>query len=98
MGNLMKLRCTLISLLVSALVYRSICNSHLVALAEWLNGLRNAEVNWTSSGLNNNMVYHQVELMHPAPFQEYNSQASDGTAYYAMSAVRAMLPDSCYIL
>ena len=65
-----------------------------MALAEWLNGFRNAEVNWTSSVQNNSMVYHQIQLVHPAPFQEYNSQASDGTAYYAMSMVCTVLRDS----
>ena len=72
--------------------FGSLFNPYLAALAEWLSGSRNAKVNWTSPGQSDNMVYHQVQLEDPAPFQEYSSQASDGIAYYAMSTVREELP------
>lgn len=61
-------------------------------LEEWLDGFHHAEVNWTSSGEHDSMVYHQVQLVNPAPFQEYESQASDGTVYYVMPTVSLCLP------
>ncbi|EMD33465.1 hypothetical protein CERSUDRAFT_98572 [Gelatoporia subvermispora B] len=51
---------------------------------EWLSGNRSAEIQWATV-VGNDIVYHEVSLASPVPFQEINEQANDGVMYHAIS-------------
>ncbi|KZT68278.1 hypothetical protein DAEQUDRAFT_812241 [Daedalea quercina L-15889] len=54
---------------------------------EWLCGLSERatqEMTWSTTE-SSDMVYHQLQLAQPSPFQEADQQASDGTVYHAMA-------------
>ncbi|OCH90332.1 DUF1793-domain-containing protein [Obba rivulosa] len=57
--------------------------------AEWLSGNRSAEVTWETV-VGKDIVYHQVSLVSPTPFQEIGGQANDGTMYHAVSQMPNM--------
>ncbi|CCM05442.1 uncharacterized protein FIBRA_07661 [Fibroporia radiculosa] len=59
--------------------------------AEWLSGNRTAIVNWSTT-LTDQIIYHEIELTSPTPFEELQNQANDGVAYYSMT----MGPDVTY--
>ncbi|EMD33491.1 hypothetical protein CERSUDRAFT_108226 [Gelatoporia subvermispora B] len=51
---------------------------------EWLSGNRSSEIQWTTV-VGNDIVYHEVSLASPVPFQEIDHQANDGVMYHAIS-------------
>ncbi|KAH9910635.1 uncharacterized protein B0H18DRAFT_1110738, partial [Fomitopsis serialis] len=42
------------------------------------------EMSWSPPTKTSSIIYHQLQLVNPAPFQEENGQASDGAMYFAM--------------
>ncbi|EMD33464.1 hypothetical protein CERSUDRAFT_118047 [Gelatoporia subvermispora B] len=50
----------------------------------WLSGDGSSEIQW-STVVGDDIVYHEISLASPTPFQEINQQANDGVMYHAIS-------------
>ena len=55
-------------------------------VAEWNSGNRGQFIQWSTTS-NDDVIYHNVKLQTPAPFNEVSGQAEWGNLYYAMKAV-----------
>jgi hypothetical protein len=63
---------------------------------EWVSGDRNNQAQWNTTQTSAT-VYHQVQRQTPAPMQEINDMAEDGTAYYSMATVRNLIHFESYL-
>ena len=54
--------------------------------ADWASGDSSNIVDWTHQDTGSTL-YAQTQMHQPQQFQEFNSQAEDGTVFYAMSKV-----------
>ena len=59
---------------------------HMNPWLEWVSADKGNTVQWSTSQTSQ-VAYHSVELEQPQAFTEAYNQASDGTAFYAMSLV-----------
>ncbi|EMD37588.1 hypothetical protein CERSUDRAFT_114227 [Gelatoporia subvermispora B] len=53
--------------------------------AEWLSQDDSSVVNWTTTQTDS-IIYHEIQLTSPIPFNEKNGQANDGIMYHAISS------------
>lgn len=61
-----------------------------LSFAEWASGNRSSQVRW-SKGDTGQSIYLEIQLQNPQQNSEYENQALDGTAYYAISAVSIIM-------
>ncbi|KAH9913166.1 uncharacterized protein B0H18DRAFT_941756 [Fomitopsis serialis] len=51
---------------------------------EWLANNKGLQMSWSPPSQTSSMIYHELHLTNPTPFQEQGGQALDGAAYFAM--------------